>query len=123
VDSGKALAAVQADPPREEQGWLERIGSCPKALLDMVNSRACRSAIMFNDVLSLRECEEMMERLAKCAFPFMCAHGRVSMVPIGTVGGDAETILDEQCGRPILGKVDAEEMRFSKAFRDWRTGS
>jgi hypothetical protein len=50
---------------------------------------------MFNDVLSLRECEELMAGLARCAFPFMCAHGRVSMVPIGTLGGDGETIFDE----------------------------
>jgi DNA mismatch repair protein MLH3 len=123
VDSGKALAAAQADLPREEQGWLERIGSCPKALLDMVNSRACRSAIMFNDVLGLRECEELMAGLARCAFPFMCAHGRVSMVPIGTLGVDAQTIFDEHCGRPILSKVDADDKSFSKAFRDWKAGS
>jgi DNA mismatch repair protein MLH3 len=123
VDSGKALAAPQPDVPREEQGWLERIGSCPKALLDMVNSRACRSAVMFNDVLSLRECEELMAGLARCAFPFMCAHGRVSMVPIGTLGGDGETIFDEQRGRPVLGKVDADEKSFSKAFQSWRAGT
>jgi DNA mismatch repair protein MLH3 len=42
---------------------------------------------MFNDVLSLSECADLVERLGKCAFPFMCAHGRVSMVPIGMVGG------------------------------------
>jgi DNA mismatch repair protein MLH3 len=123
VDSGTSLAAGQPDVLREEQGWLERIGSCPKALLDIVNSRACRSAVMFNDVLSIRECEELMAKLARCAFPFMCAHGRVSMVPIGTVGGDGETIFDEQCGRPVLDKVDAEERAFSRAFRDWRPGT
>jgi DNA mismatch repair protein MLH3 len=79
--------------------------------------------VMFNDVLSLRECEELMAGLARCAFPFMCAHGRVSMVPIGTLGSDGETIFDEQRGRPVLGKVDADEKSFSKAFQSWRAGT
>ncbi|KAK3653716.1 DNA mismatch repair protein [Elasticomyces elasticus] len=56
--------------------WLQRIGSCPKGILEMLNSRACRSAIMFNDVLSVRQCEELLADLSRCAFPFMCAHGR-----------------------------------------------
>ncbi|GAM82957.1 hypothetical protein ANO11243_009430 [Dothideomycetidae sp. 11243] len=68
--------------------WLTRIGSCPKGILDLLSSRACRSAIMFNDELSHEECEKLVSDLAKCVFPFTCAHGRVSMVPLVTMEGD-----------------------------------
>ena len=33
-------------------------------------------AIMFNDELSLDDCEALVSRLSKCALPFQCAHGR-----------------------------------------------
>ncbi|KAL8686011.1 MAG: hypothetical protein Q9224_005584, partial [Gallowayella concinna] len=52
------------------------ISTCPRGILDMLNSRACRSAIMFNDVLTHAECEVLVARLAGCGFPFQCAHGR-----------------------------------------------
>ncbi|TGO53381.1 hypothetical protein BOTNAR_0297g00140 [Botryotinia narcissicola] len=63
--------------------WIERIAHIPKSILELLNSRACRTAIMFNDELGVDECRELVRRLANCKFPFMCAHGRVSMVPIG----------------------------------------
>ncbi|EFQ98826.1 hypothetical protein MGYG_01841 [Nannizzia gypsea CBS 118893] len=66
--------------------WLQRIGCCPKKMVDLIVSRSCRSAIMFNDVLSISECQNLVSRLAKCAFPFQCAHGRPSMVPIISLG-------------------------------------
>ena len=53
----------------------------------MLNSRACRSAIMFNDSLSLEECETLVDKLARTRFPFICAHGRPSMVPLVETGG------------------------------------
>ena len=62
--------------------WVQRIQGCPQGILEMINSRACRSAIMFNDKLSMDECKALVRRLAQCAFPFQCAHGRPSMVPI-----------------------------------------
>ena len=63
-------------------GWLSRIGDCPQGILEMLNSRACRSAIMFNDELSIEQCESLVQRLGACAFPFQCAHGRPSMIPL-----------------------------------------
>ncbi|TGO40336.1 hypothetical protein BHYA_0038g00100 [Botrytis hyacinthi] len=63
--------------------WIERIAHIPKSILELLNSRACRTAIMFNDELGIDECRELVRRLANCKFPFMCAHGRVSMVPLG----------------------------------------
>lgn len=78
---------------QDKHPWLSRIGSCPRGLLDMLNSRACRSAIMFNDALSPAQCEQLLQQLSDCAFPFMCAHGRVSMVPLVELGqGSVGTI-------------------------------
>jgi len=33
-------------------------------------------AIMFNDPLSIEQCERLMIQLSETAFPFQCAHGR-----------------------------------------------
>lgn len=52
----------------------------PPRLVEMINSRACRSAIMFNDELSIEQCEALIEQLGRCTLPFQCAHGRPSMV-------------------------------------------
>lgn len=73
-------------------GWVRRIGSCPKGLLDMLNSRACRSAIMFNDPLELAECKVLMSKLGECMFPFQCAHGRPSMIPLVDLGTPEDEI-------------------------------
>jgi DNA mismatch repair protein MLH3 len=62
--------------------WLRMIGSCPDGIVKLINSRACRSAIMFNDSLSLQECEKLVQKLSHCALPFQCAHGRPSMIPL-----------------------------------------
>lgn len=120
VDSGKTLPAAGSTVIRDEQGWIDRVGSCPKALLDMLNSRACRSAVMFNDVLSMQECEDLMAKLAKCAFPFMCAHGRVSMVPVGVLSGGGEALFENQHARPALSRTADDERPFSEDFRAWR---
>ena len=66
--------------------------SIPPGLLEMLNSRACRSAIMFNDPLTQREAEMLVRRLSKTRLPFQCAHGRPSMVPLVELGvvGDKE---------------------------------
>lgn len=62
--------------------WVQKMSGCPQSILDLLNSRACRGAIMFNDPLDIQECEALVTRLSRCAFPFQCAHGRPSMIPI-----------------------------------------
>lgn len=42
-------------------------------------------AIMFNDKLDLGQCERLVYQLSKTVFPFQCAHGRPSMVPLTTL--------------------------------------
>jgi DNA mismatch repair protein MLH3 len=111
--SSKRPIPVPAESSNAEHAWLNCIGSCPKGILDMLNSRACRSAIMFNDELSLAQCEELMHDLSKCAFPFMCAHGRVSMVPLVGFGTDEDD-------KGPFGNPGADAVGFGEAYLRWK---
>lgn len=62
--------------------WYLALQSMPTVMIQLLNSRACRSAIMFGRKLTTRECEVLVEKLAQCKQPFQCAHGRPSIVPI-----------------------------------------
>ncbi|KAF4875167.1 DNA mismatch repair protein MLH3 [Colletotrichum siamense] len=44
--------------------WVSNFHGCPQGILDLLHSRSCRSAIMFNDILSKDECEDLVRRLA-----------------------------------------------------------
>lgn len=66
----------------DELAWLGALRLCPKALLDLVNSKACRGAIMFNDHLTVEQCQRLVYKLSQTSFPFQCAHGRPSLVPL-----------------------------------------
>ncbi|KAF8238974.1 hypothetical protein L208DRAFT_1239561 [Tricholoma matsutake] len=69
--------STNADEAHEgEFDWLKALRWCPRELLDLINSKACRGAIMFNDALSISQCESLVQRLSETAFPFQCAHGR-----------------------------------------------
>ncbi|KAF1997532.1 hypothetical protein P154DRAFT_524737 [Amniculicola lignicola CBS 123094] len=98
--------------------WLRRLATCPEGLIDMLNSRACRSAIMFNDELTIGECKELVRKLAMCVFPFMCAHGRPSMVPLVDLG------ISKEGGGLGLGLVDehtvARKEDFIGAWKRWK---
>lgn len=66
---------------------------------------------MFNDVLGMEECRGLVSRLARCRFPFQCAHGRPSMVPIlDMVESDRNGDDDGGGGGDFVG-----------AFREWTT--
>jgi len=54
----------------------------PAFIKRVLASNACRYAIMFGDELSPRRCTKLMEALAGCDMPFICAHGRPSVVPV-----------------------------------------
>jgi DNA mismatch repair protein MLH3 len=45
---------------------------------------------MFNDPLTREQCSDLVRRVAACAFPFQCAHGRPSMVPLVHLGQSSE---------------------------------
>ncbi|KAG4443355.1 hypothetical protein IFR05_001144 [Cadophora sp. M221] len=100
-------------PPLPSGDWLQRLHTCPQGILDMVNSRACRSAIMFNDVLSREQCEILVKKLAECKFPFQCAHGRPSLVPLVELGA---LNLGARLGEKQQGAG------FARQFRKWKDG-
>ncbi|PVH81788.1 hypothetical protein DL98DRAFT_514439 [Cadophora sp. DSE1049] len=102
---------TQPLPPGD---WLQRIHTCPQGILDMINSRACRSAIMFNDVLSKEQCEMLVRKLAECKFPFQCAHGRPSLVPLVDLGA-----LNLGAGLKNIEK-DGHNGGFEEEFRRWK---
>ncbi|EDO18341.1 hypothetical protein Kpol_1013p12 [Vanderwaltozyma polyspora DSM 70294] len=62
--------------------WWKYIRYIPIILLELFNSRACRSAIMFGDKLDKEECRILIRQLSDCHFPFQCAHGRPSTIPL-----------------------------------------
>ena len=97
VDSDKAATSVRPLPPKE--------------LLDLINSRACRSAIMFNDILTREESSELMAKLSKTKMPFQCAHGRNSMVPLLDLGQQAASVESEG---------EEGEESFVEAWKRWR---
>ncbi|KAJ8597377.1 hypothetical protein M405DRAFT_755983 [Rhizopogon salebrosus TDB-379] len=82
----------------EEAQWLKALRWCPQELLDLINSKACRGAVMFNDPLSLEQCERLVRHLAATAFPFQCAHGRPSLVPL--------THVSIECGKRAVPALD-----------------
>lgn len=65
-----------------ELDWLTASRAIPTALMDVIKSMSCRSAIMFNDPLSREASARLVKRLGECKFPFQCAHGRPSLVPL-----------------------------------------
>ncbi|KAK6540278.1 DNA mismatch repair protein [Orbilia ellipsospora] len=85
--------------------WTKRMIRATKVLVEVFNSRACRSACMFNDELTLIECEHLIEQLANCDFPFQCAHGRPSMVPlVDIMPGGVQKNFDLDQGSAIFAK-------------------
>jgi hypothetical protein len=68
---------------------------------------------MFNDPLSKTDCVDLVHRLARCAFPFQCAHGRPSMAPLLDLGGPAGRQTD----------VGVETGSFARALKKFMTGA
>ncbi|KAK3277929.1 hypothetical protein CYMTET_14100 [Cymbomonas tetramitiformis] len=56
--------------------------SIPLAAVRLMQSKACRSAIMFGDELSHQECTALLDRLKQTRLALQCAHGRPTMAPL-----------------------------------------
>lgn len=83
--------------PKDEFQWWRYLHCLPAMFRDIFNSRACRSAIMFGDLLSSPECSLLIKQLAQCHSPFQCAHGRPSAIPLlelTTEGGPSDRSND-----------------------------
>ncbi|KAJ3975254.1 hypothetical protein EV361DRAFT_889995 [Lentinula raphanica] len=94
-----------------ERDWLKALRWCPRELLDLVNSKACRGAIMFNDALSKEQCIRLVHQLSETVFPFQCAHGRY--MPLCSLR--REPLLIYHCDQAFLGT--ARQSR--KTLREW----
>ncbi|KAK6346059.1 DNA mismatch repair protein [Orbilia blumenaviensis] len=83
-----------------KEKWMKRMTTATKGLVEVINSRACRGAIMFNDELTLEQCRELIRKLGTCEFPFSCAHGRPTMVPMVCIagGGVEDGFFGDKCG-------------------------
>lgn len=128
------------DVADEAPVWVRLFHGCPPGIVDLINSRSCRSkftccilscpipiwiakilshfagAIMFNDPLTLEQCSDLLDRLVRCAFPFQCAHGRPSMVPLVDLGDGMVQLgnLSEE------GPVEGSGESFGRAFKRWK---
>lgn len=104
------LSSQSRSKTSSKHNWIHRIPLCPAGLLEMVNSRACRSAIMFNDVLDIAQCGELLRRLVKCVLPFQCAHGRPSCVALPGWGRETGEAVE----------AGEEEVDFMEGWRRWK---
>ncbi|KAL2833291.1 hypothetical protein BDW59DRAFT_138427 [Aspergillus cavernicola] len=102
--------------PEQSDDWIGRLAGCPQGILDLLNSRACRTAIMFNDVLSIDECQNLVRRLASCVFPFQCAHGRPSVVPLVDLRGSIDHHRVDDAG-----SNEGSDIGFIGAFERWQS--
>jgi hypothetical protein len=57
-------------------------------LLDRIKNMACKGAIKFGDMLSKKRVEKVFFEIKKCKFPFICAHGRPSIVVLKKIRDD-----------------------------------
>lgn len=114
--------SLPSEPIAGLPSWVGQVADCPEGIIDLLNSRACRTAVMFNDVLSIEECQNLISRLSRCVFPFQCAHGRPSMIPIldltSQMRDDDFDMLD--IGYERTKKDLGTELGFAEAFRAWK---
>lgn len=54
----------------------------PQGFLQQLATRACQKAIKFGDSLTRQRINQLIEQLKTCKYPFQCAHGRPSAVPL-----------------------------------------
>jgi DNA mismatch repair ATPase MutL len=66
------------------------VKTIPKAVHRILAFAACRNAIKFGDLVSKERAAELFRDLAKCDFPFICAHGRQNVVVLTAMGENAK---------------------------------
>ena len=104
----------------EETSNAPALHTPPQGLLDLLNSRACRSAIMFNDPLEIEEAETLISRLAQTKLPFQCAHGRPSMVPLVDLGKPGQSDPEGPAFPWRKGGRREVEETFVTAWKRWQ---
>lgn len=54
----------------------------PECILHNVKTKACHTSIRFGDILSRKRCKRLVVELAETKSPFICAHGRPTVIPL-----------------------------------------
>lgn len=65
--------------------FLDDISNLPDFIISSMNSKACRQAVKFGDKLGPAQMSEIITKLSKCRYPFICAHGRPTIVPLASI--------------------------------------
>ena len=60
----------------------------PPGVNRVLNSKACRQAVMFGDTLDNATCRQLLQNLKQTQLPYICAHGR----PTITVLADLDVL-------------------------------
>lgn len=66
----------------------------PSGVTRVLNSRACRSAVKFGDVLRVLECRELVDDLKRTQLCFICAHGRPTTAPLVDLGAVKRAVAE-----------------------------
>ena len=65
---------------------------------------------MFGDKLSQEQCKRLVGRLKECRQPFVCAHGRPSLIPLCVLAGNCDAVT-EQAGETVMRQIDWERWK------------
>lgn len=109
---------VNEQESKQEVTWVSELAHCPSLMMEMVKSRACRTAIMFNDPLTMDDCIDLVQRLSKCILPFQCAHGRPTVTVLGEIDEDPNDmcpLIDQEDG---FGAISGD-IGFRAAWDSW----
>lgn len=66
----------------KDHGESRSVSGVPRVMMRYLATAACRSAIMFGDILEKDQAISLVKKLRHCDLPFQCAHGRPSIVPL-----------------------------------------
>lgn len=109
-DPNPSVPSATATATGGNHAWPQVLAHIPRTLLDLLKSKACRGAIMFNDPLTLEQCERLVVQLSECRWPFICAHGRPSVVPLCGIGAGG---AGSRCTR----RSNKEDVRWENVLR------
>nr|XP_019000858.1 uncharacterized protein I203_06500 [Kwoniella mangroviensis CBS 8507]OCF64319.1 hypothetical protein I203_06500 [Kwoniella mangroviensis CBS 8507] len=106
----KALIGSYENSPddikEERANWGKEMRFMPREMLELANSKACRGAIMFQDFLDLDQQSRLIAQLGQTRFPFMCAHGRPSMIPLVALQSPSHTGRVKEIGKVWKREID-----------------
>lgn len=68
-----------------QHGAMSALRYLPPVLRDMLASHACHTALRFEQPLSREQCAQLLAQWRHTTLPFVCAHGRPSVVCLGRV--------------------------------------